>query len=49
LRKAGGEDGGGFGGVIFDERNGAGESAGVAGAEAVDEGDGIGVGHSDTG
>ena len=45
--KAGGEEGGGFGSVVFDEGNGAGEGARVALAEAVDEiGDGIGGGFS---
>jgi hypothetical protein len=39
LGEAGGEQGWGLGGIIFDEGNGAGEGAGVALAEAVDEGE----------
>jgi hypothetical protein len=37
VREAGGKQSGGFGRVILHKRNGAGESAGVAGAEAGDE------------
>jgi hypothetical protein len=37
MRETGGKQGGGFGRVIFDEGDGAGEGAGVALAEAGDE------------
>ena len=37
MRETGGEQGGRFRGIVFDQRDGAGESAGVAGAEPVDQ------------
>lgn len=38
MREAGGEHGGRFGRAVFDERNGAGERAGIAAAKPLDKG-----------